>query len=144
MTLKRVVLPAPFGPMMPTISPGAARSETSRTAVSPPKRLVTASSASIAARGADALAEPPNQSLGDEADYDDEQAAIDDEVDTDETAPDVAEGDAEAGLEGRDENGANERAHGRRDAPDDGVQREAYREIHREDIEGIDEADVLG
>src|SRR4029450_878249 len=127
MTLKSVVLPAPLGPMMPTISPGAARSETSRTAVRPPNRWVTASSSSIAARGAEALAEPSDQALRDEADYDDEQAAIDDEVDTYEAASDVAEGDAEAGLEGRDENGANERAHGRRDAPDDSVQREAYR-----------------
>src|SRR4051812_17099454 len=46
--LSRVVLPAPLGPMMPRISPGATVSDTLSTAVTPPKRTVTprASSAS--------------------------------------------------------------------------------------------------
>jgi hypothetical protein len=34
--LKQVVLPAPLGPMIATISPGATRNETSRTACTPP------------------------------------------------------------------------------------------------------------
>src|SRR6266536_5092103 len=143
MTLKRVVLPAPFGPMMPTISPGAARSETSPTAVSPPKRLVTASSSSIAARGADALAEPSDQALRDQADHHDEEAAVDDEVDADEPASDVAEHGTERGLERGDEERAHEGPHGRAHASDDGVQGEADREIHGEDVEGIHEAHVL-
>src|SRR5215471_20511503 len=37
-----VVLPAPFGPMSPTISPRSIVSETSRLAIRPPKRLVQA------------------------------------------------------------------------------------------------------
>src|SRR5437867_6184185 len=143
MTLKRVVLPAPLGPMMPTISPGAARSETSRTAVRPPKRLVTASSSSIAARGADALAEPSDQALRDEANHHDEEAAVDDEVDADEAAPDVAEHGAEGGLERGDEEGAHEGPHGCAHPADDGVESEADREVHREDVEGIHEAHVL-
>ena len=38
--LKKVVLPAPFGPMMPTSSPGANAALTESTAVRPPKRTV--------------------------------------------------------------------------------------------------------
>src|SRR5919197_4230037 len=41
MQLNRVVLPAPFGPMSPTISPLSMSSETLLLAVRPPKRLVT-------------------------------------------------------------------------------------------------------
>src|SRR3954447_21417067 len=37
----RVVLPAPFGPMIATISPGAADSDTPRSASRSPKRLMT-------------------------------------------------------------------------------------------------------
>src|SRR5664280_193525 len=39
---KRVVLPAPFGPMTPKISPGATSNETPLTATRPPKRTVSA------------------------------------------------------------------------------------------------------
>src|SRR5215468_1214238 len=143
MTLKSVVLPAPLGPMMPTISPGATPRETSRTAVNPPKRLVTASSSSIAAPGAEALAEPTDQALGDEAHDDDEEAAVDDEIDAHQPAPHVAEGGAEARLERRDEDRSHEGAHGRPDAADDGVESEAHGEIDGEDVEGIHEAHVL-
>src|SRR5581483_11294293 len=41
MTLKRVVLPAPFGPRIARRSPGAISRSTSRTACSPPKRRPT-------------------------------------------------------------------------------------------------------
>src|SRR5215831_2054067 len=40
MQLKSVVLPAPLGPMSPTISPDSMVSETSRLATRPPNRLV--------------------------------------------------------------------------------------------------------
>src|SRR5919202_5393538 len=46
MTLKRVVLPAPFGPMMPTSDCSATCRSTCRRAVSPPKRLLTLASSS--------------------------------------------------------------------------------------------------
>src|ERR1039458_9358249 len=39
---KRVVLPAPFGPMTPKISRGATSNETALTATRPPKRFVSA------------------------------------------------------------------------------------------------------
>lgn len=39
--LKKVVFPAPLGPMRPTISPLLTVRSTPRTAVSPPKRMVT-------------------------------------------------------------------------------------------------------
>src|ERR1051325_3154885 len=40
MTLKSVVLPAPFGPMRPVIVPGCTEKRASFTAVMPPKRTV--------------------------------------------------------------------------------------------------------
>ena len=39
--LKVVLLPEPFGPIRPRISPCASSNETSLTAVNPPKRLVS-------------------------------------------------------------------------------------------------------
>src|SRR5438105_8401092 len=44
--LRRVVLPAPFGPMMPRTSPGSTVKVTSASAFTPPKRLLTALTAS--------------------------------------------------------------------------------------------------
>src|SRR2546421_8847730 len=41
MQLKIVVLPAPFGPISPTMWPRSTSNETSSLATSPPKRLVT-------------------------------------------------------------------------------------------------------
>jgi hypothetical protein len=39
--LKRVVLPAPFGPMTPIVFPDGTDSETSSSATRPPKRALT-------------------------------------------------------------------------------------------------------
>src|SRR4051812_28916254 len=47
-TLNRVVLPAPFGPMRPVILPGSALNDTSSTATLPPKRTTTPSTSSWA------------------------------------------------------------------------------------------------
>src|SRR6476620_5306814 len=52
--LKRVVLPAPFGPISPTMRPGATENETLSSAVMPPKRTVTSATSSKACGGADA------------------------------------------------------------------------------------------
>ena len=46
MTLNSVVLPAPLGPMTPTIAPRGTQNETASSAVIPPKRTVTASTSS--------------------------------------------------------------------------------------------------
>ncbi len=46
MTLKSVVLPAPFGPMIPWIAPALTTRLASSTALSPPKACVTRSSVS--------------------------------------------------------------------------------------------------
>ena len=43
MTLNAVVLPAPFGPISPTISPASAVKETASSATMPPKRFETLS-----------------------------------------------------------------------------------------------------
>src|SRR3984893_9176823 len=133
MTVKSVVLPAPLGPMMPRISPGAARRLTSFTAVRPPKRLVTASSSSIASHRAQPLPDPADQALGHEAHDHDEQAAVDDQVDADEPRLEVAEGRAQVDLERGDEERAHEGADRGAESADDAVQREADREVDRED-----------
>src|SRR5581483_7930877 len=49
MQLNSVVLPAPFGPISPTISPRSMASVTPRLAMSPPKRFVAASTVSSGA-----------------------------------------------------------------------------------------------
>ncbi len=48
MQLKRVVLPAPLGPMRPMIIPSSIEKETSELAARPPKNLVTCWISSIA------------------------------------------------------------------------------------------------
>src|SRR6266849_1643198 len=47
--LSSVVLPDPFGPKMPTISPDVMENDTSDTAVSPPKRFVSSMTSSSTA-----------------------------------------------------------------------------------------------
>src|SRR5437868_927852 len=49
MRLSSVVLPEPFGPKIPKISPGLMENETSDTAVSPPKRFVNSKTSSSTA-----------------------------------------------------------------------------------------------
>src|SRR5712692_8739360 len=48
--LKQVVLPEPFGPMRPRISPSCTSKETALSAVKPPKRLVSRVTVSISWR----------------------------------------------------------------------------------------------
>ena len=48
MQLNSVVLPAPFGPISPQMAPLATSKLTSSSAVTPPKRIVTPSTASSA------------------------------------------------------------------------------------------------
>ena len=48
MQLKIVLLPDPFGPMRPRISPSETSNDTSLTAVKPPKRLVSPETLNIA------------------------------------------------------------------------------------------------
>src|SRR5438309_12036933 len=92
MQLKSVVLPAPLGPMRPTISPGSTASEISLLASRPPKRFVTASTLSSGAmrsgrrRGRAVPANPARprqreQAGGAERGDEDDDQAVDDEVD---------------------------------------------------------------
>src|SRR4029079_15883581 len=89
MQLNSVVLPAPLGPISPTISPGSMASETSRLASSPPKRLLEdcrLSRAAIALRRGAPAPEPARPGQREQArrperrDQDDDEA-VDDEVD---------------------------------------------------------------
>src|SRR5213594_2533093 len=142
MTLKSVVLPAPFGPMMPRRSPWRTWRLTSRTAVRPPKRFVTRSSVSTSSPGPEAPGEA-DQSLGGETHHEDEGRAVDDEVDAGEPCLEARERRAQIRLERRDQDRAEEGAEGGAHTADDRVQREPDREIDREDVEGVDEPDVL-
>src|SRR5437764_10004400 len=102
MTLNSVVLPAPFGPMMPSSSPACTASVTLRTAVRPPNRLVTLSSCSIGP----AHTEPggdPGEALGCPAHDEDEHDAEDDEVDAAEAGLHAGERRAQVRLERRDQ-----------------------------------------
>src|SRR5437867_267034 len=142
MTLKSVVLPAPFGPMMPRRSPRRTSRLTSRTAVRPPKRFVTRSSVSTGPPGPQATGDT-GQALGGEPHDEDEGRAVDDEIDAGEPGLQTRERRAQVRLERRDQDRAEEGAQGGAHPPDDRVQREPDREVDREDIEGVDEADVL-
>src|SRR5215475_11796595 len=74
MRLKSVVFPAPFGPMMPTISPAPTTNETSVSALRPPNRLLTERTSRS---GAIALCFPLSGAQADQAareiDHDDHQ-----------------------------------------------------------------------
>src|SRR5207249_813173 len=142
MTLKSVVLPAPFGPMMPRRSPRRTSRLTLRTAVRPPKRFVTRSSVSTGPPGPQATGDT-GQALGGEPHDEDEGRAVDDEIDAGEPGLQTRERRAQVRLERRDQDRAEEGAQGGAQPPDDRVQREPDREVDREDIEGVDEADVL-
>src|SRR5574341_1711294 len=142
MTLKSVVLPAPFGPMMPSRSPARTSNETSRTAVSPPKRLVTRSSVSTGPPRPQA-GDDAGEALGHEAHDEDQRDAVDDQVDAGEARLHPGDRGAQVRLERRDQERAQVRAERRSHPADDRVQREADREVHREDVERVDEADVL-
>src|SRR6185295_1638482 len=104
MISKRVDLPDPFGPMMPTSSPGATSKETSRFAVMPPKRLVTPAidrrrTGSAPAAGADA----GEQALRGDAHGPDEHGPVDDPIDPHQPGTDAAEAGAQGRLEDRDD-----------------------------------------
>src|SRR5206468_1126096 len=141
MTLKSVVLPAPFGPMIPRRSPRRTSRLTARTAVRPPKRFVTPSSVSTGSPGSKAIGEA-GQALGGEPHDEDEGRAVDDEIGSGEPGLQAREGRAQVRLERRDQDRADEGAEGGAHSPDDRVQREPDREVDREDVERVDEADV--
>src|SRR2546425_7541400 len=117
MTLKSVVLPAPLGPMIPSRSPRPTSSVTARTAVSPPKRLVTDSSASTvhlgARRGGATGAQPRRNAadaVGREAHDQDQRGAVDHDIDAGQPGLHPGEPGAQIGLERRDQDGPEERS----------------------------------
>src|SRR5919108_3968859 len=125
MTLNSVVLPAPLGPMMPSRSPARTSRFTARTAVRPPKRLVTASSVSTRAPRPHP-ARDTSEALGCEPHDEDQHDAIDDQVDPAEARLHAGERGAQVGLERRDEQRAEERAQRGAHTADDAVEREAH------------------
>src|SRR5438105_5840335 len=141
-TLKSVVLPAPFGPMMPSRSPARTSRLTARTAVRPPKRLVTDSSVSTVPPRPPAPGDA-RQPLRREAHDEDQHDAVDDQVDARETRLGAGERGAQVRLERRDQHGAEEWPQRRAHAADDAVEREAHGEDDREHVREIQEGDVL-
>src|SRR5213594_1402850 len=125
MTLNSVVLPAPLGPMMPSRSPARTSRLTARTAVRPPKRLVTASSVSTRPPRTEP-ARDPGEPLGRESHDEDQHDAVDDEVDPGEPRLESGERRSQICLEGRDEQRAEERSERGSHAADDAVEREAH------------------
>src|SRR5438477_11630193 len=136
MQLKSVVLPAPLGPMRPTISPGSMASEISLLASRPPKRFVTASTLSSGAMGsgrrrrrgraAPAKPAPPRQRQqagGPERGDEDDDEAVDDEVDAaarqraraERGAHDLRDRDQDDGAEHRPPQSADAAHHGGHD-----------------------------
>src|SRR5579884_4405619 len=140
MTLNSVVLPAPFGPMMPTSSFSPTCRSTSRSAVSPPNRLVTLVSSSsnllsLRRRGrarpppAEALRQLDGQPPRHEAHDDHQQHAVDDQVDAGLAGRAAAEGGAQVELEQGDQQRAEEGPDAGGDAADDRHQRELDRQV---------------
>src|SRR5262245_16256321 len=122
--------------MIPSRSPASTVKVTPRTAVSPPKRLVTPSSLSTGPPAPPAGPEP-GQPLGGEAHDQDQHRAVDDEVHPGEAGLDAGEGGPQVGLEDGDEDGAQEGPEGGAGAADDGVKGEPDGEVHREHVEGV-------
>src|SRR5882724_5127106 len=128
--------------MMPSRSPAWTSRLTARTAVRPPKRLVTDSSVSTVP--------PRTPPRGDarhafrrEPHDEDQHDAVDDQVDAGEARLDAGEGRAQVRLERGDEQRAEERPQRGAHAADDAVEREADGEVDREDVRRVHEADVL-
>src|SRR5262249_58454400 len=114
-------------PMMPTSSRSRTSSDTARTAVRPPKRLVTPSSVSTSSSGASGcpraqLRRDPRQALGRPAHDEDQRGAIDDEVDAGEAGLHARERGSEIRLEHGDEDGAEVGTDRRAYAADDRVE----------------------
>src|SRR5689334_2580560 len=137
MQLNSVVLPAPLGPMRPTISPLSMTSETLLLATRPPKRLVadsTLSSVAIALavgggrprrRTAPLAAEPPlprqrQQARRTEGGDEDDDHAVDDQVDAAAGERSRAERGAHDLRDGDEDHRAEHRAPQMPDAADDG------------------------
>src|SRR6516165_7809409 len=134
--LSRVVLPEPFGPKIPTISPAAIESETSVRAASPPKRLVrsmTSSSTAPTPQSAD-------ESLRQDQDRGDQHHAIKDRPGLGGELDHVRKaGQHECAGNGTDDRGAAaEQHHG------DDVERLIDAEIIRLDIAGIEGVEAAG
>src|SRR5579885_2621391 len=117
MQLKKVDLPAPFGPIRPTISPASTESEASASATKPPKDLETLS---VSSSMEDPGREPPpelQQAAGLEAREDHDNAAVEDEGES----------------AGAAERGDDDHLHGDQDP-------EAALGVHEPDLEGIERA----
>src|SRR5690554_1559231 len=132
--LKRVVLPAPLGPMRPRISDGLSDRETLSTATTPPKRTVM-----FSALSASGIA-PPNQPA---IEFADDAAGKEENDQEDENSVNQQIGLGEACAEdfaGADQqNRADEAAPDRAPSPDAGGQGDLYREQQEEDNVGLQE-----
>src|SRR4029077_11864188 len=133
---KRVVLPAPFGPMMPKMSPRMTSKSTEASARSPPKRFEIARAERMASGG---IEDPPDrrQSAPDSYDavrliehHDDQQSAIDEQEGVAQQR-NREELDLQRAEDQRAENRADDRSQAAEDRHEDDAEAEAKVENRR-------------
>src|SRR5580692_12045233 len=149
----KVVLPAPFGPIRAVMRPDWTLSETLSTASNPPKRLLTPSTRSSGSamglfrlqrfHGGETLPcleqQPGNAARG-ESHNENEDAAVDDEIE-----PRRVDGDKFCRFAQRlDHERAEQRAEYRASAADDGRKQRRDRNPRAIGDAGIDEQEILG
>src|SRR5580700_4144484 len=149
----KVVLPAPFGPIRAVMRPDSTSSETVSTAINPPKRLLTPSTRSSGSamrllrlqgfRGSDSLprlAKQPGNAARSESHNENEDAAVDDEIE-----PRRVDGDKFCRFAQRlDHERAEQRAEYRAGAADDGRKQRVDRNPGAIGDASIDEQEILG
>src|SRR5690606_9930108 len=134
MALKRVVLPAPFGPISPRISEGLSARDTRSTASTPPKRTVMSSALS-----ASGIA-PPNEpavhlahdAAGKKGEHQKTEHPLHEQVD-------LGEGGAEDLARADEQHGTDERTPDRATTADDGGERDLHGKEQEEEDVGLQE-----
>src|SRR5438477_1957125 len=124
---KSVVLPEPFGPMMPRISPASTPKDTRETAMSPLKRFVSAWTSSSTARPSHGPGDRPDDAARHDEDREDEDRAVEDRAQLGAEVDDVRQ----AGEHERADDRPRERAL-------------AAEQHHREDLHRLVDPEVAG
>src|SRR5688572_13092419 len=86
---------------------------------------------------------PSHEALRRVADHEDESSAVENEIEPDEMRAEPAELGPQPRLHRGHEHRAEKGPERGAETPDDGGEREAHREVDRENVERVDEADVL-
>src|SRR5579872_3445702 len=141
MQLKKVDLPAPFGPISPTISPASTASEASASATKPPNAFETSC---VSSSMGHACRDPPpelQQAAGLEAREDHDDAAVEDEGESAATAAEPRVGGA---LQRNQDERADQRPVERAAATESRDDDHLYGDQDAEPALGVHEADLEG